>query len=238
MDFPRFEAAGGHVLPLSPLPSPNTMGLALWLAGPAQSRELPDHLWNALSSSEKDRANRFVRAGDRALFVLTRGALRYLLSAATGASVHEIAFAEGAYGKPYLAGGSGPHFSVSHSGSFALIGLSARRPVGVDIELIRVTGDELDLARSFFSDAECRALEALDERTLCLSFYKTWTAKEAVLKACGLGISEHFKDFSIELAEAGYAIHAQHNCPLPGFGSFAIGPVEVPEGYVGCYALA
>jgi len=172
-----------RALPFKRLPSPSGAGVALWLAGPAAPGTVPVHLRNALSRGEKDRANRFRRAEDGALFTLTRGTLRCLLSAATGVPAEEIAFAEGRYGKPCLVGTNGPHFNVSHSGCWALIGFSDRRDIGVDIEFMHAAGGELGLARSFFSAAEYRSLEGLDGDMLLSSFYKIWTCKEAVLKA-------------------------------------------------------
>jgi 4'-phosphopantetheinyl transferase len=235
--LPRLNTLDGNALLLKKLSLPRDVAVTLWLAGPADPCGVPQHVWNTLSSGEKDRANRFHRAQDRALFALTRAALRHLLSAETGILPQNIAFAdEGPYGKPCLTGRRGPHFNVSHSGSFALIGLSASRPVGVDIEAMRAVGGELDLARTFFSGAEYRALEGLQGRALLSAFYKIWTCKEAVLKACGCGITEHLKEFSVELTTDGYAIHPEPFCFFPPIASIAVGPVEVPEGYVGCYA--
>ena len=217
---------------------PSGAGVALWLVGPAGQGRVPEHLWNTLARGEKDRANRFLRVGDRALFALTRGTLRCLLSEATGVPAEEIAFAEGPYGKPHLAGTNGPHFNVSHSGCWALIGFSDSRDIGVDIEFMRAAGGELDLARSFFSAAEYRSLEGLANGTLLSSFYKIWTCKEAVLKAYGAGITEYLKNFSVELTEDGFAIHPESNCFSPSLASVAVRPVDVPDGYAGCYALA
>jgi 4'-phosphopantetheinyl transferase len=73
---------------------------------------------------------------------------------------------------------------------------------------------------------------------LLSSFYRIWTCKEAVLKAHGAGITEHLKDFSVELSENGYAIHPEPNCFSSSLASVAVRPVEVPEGYAACYALA
>jgi 4'-phosphopantetheinyl transferase len=227
-----------RALPLERLTLPNGAGVAVWLAGPADSGGVPRHLWNTLSRDEKDQANRFLRVEDRALFALTRGTLRRLLSEATGVAADKIAFAEGPYGKLCLVGTHGPHFNVSHSGCRALIGFSDSRDIGVDIEFMRAAGGELDLARSFFSAAEYRSLEGLGRDTLLSSFYKIWTCKEAVLKACGAGITEHLKDFSVELTEDGYVIHPEPNCFSSSLASVAVQPVEVPEGYAGCYALA
>jgi 4'-phosphopantetheinyl transferase len=226
-----------RALPLKRLTLPSGSGVALWLTGPAGSGGVPEHLWNTLSRGEKDRANRFRRVEDRALFALTRAILRYLLSKATGVAADKIAFAEGPYGKPYLAGTHGPNFNVSHSGCWALIGFSDSRDVGVDIEYMRAAGGELDLAQCFFSAAEYRSLEGLANGMLLSSFYKIWTCKEAVLKAHGAGISEHLKDFSVELTGDGYAIHPEPNCFSSSLASVDVQPVEVPEGYAGCYAL-
>jgi len=227
-----------RALPLKRLTLPSGAGVALWLAGPAGSGGVPEHLWNTLSAGEKDRANRFLRVEDRTLFALTRGTLRCLLSEATGVAANKIAFAEGPYGKPCLAGTHRPHFNVSHSGRWALIGFSDSRAIGVDIELMRAAGGELDLARSFFSAAEYRSLEGLANGMLLRSFYKIWTCKEAVLKAHGAGITEHLKDFSVELTENGFAIHPEPDCFSSSLASVAVQPVEVPEGYSGSYALA
>jgi 4'-phosphopantetheinyl transferase len=226
-----------RALPLKQLTLPTGAGVALWLAGPAGPGEVPAHLWNILSHGEKDRANRFLRVEDRALFAVARGALRRLLSEATGVPAGKIAFAEGPYGKPRLVGTNGPQFNVSHSGCWALIGFSDSRDIGVDIEFMRAAGDELGLARSFFSAAEYRSLEGLERDMLLSSFYKIWTCKEAVLKAHGAGITEHLRDFSVELTRDGYAIHPEPNCFSSSLASVAVQPVEVPEGYAGCYAL-
>ena len=169
---PWIDMAETRALPLKRLTLPSGAGVALWLAGPASPGGVPDHLWKGLSAGEKDRANRFLRVEDLALFALTRGTLRCLLSEATGVAADKIAFAEGPYGKPCVVGTHGPHFNVSHSGCWALIGFSDTRDIGVDIELMRAAGGELDLARSFFSAAEYRSLEGLANGKLLSSFYK------------------------------------------------------------------
>jgi 4'-phosphopantetheinyl transferase len=199
---------------------------------------VPKPLWSILSAAERDRANRFRLAQDRTLFAMTRAALRALLGKAIGVSAAQITFDEGPHGKPCLAGLRGPHFNVSHSGSWALIGLSDSRPIGVDIEFMRKLDNQLAVARSFFSDAEYRALIGIENGMRHQAFYNFWTAKEAVLKALGVGISKHLKDFSIELAKERYAVHPEPACSLPALAAATAHPVTVPDGYTGCYALA
>jgi 4'-phosphopantetheinyl transferase len=227
-----------RALPCTSMDIRGCAGVKVWLAGPFP--EVPENLWNVLSGTEKDRADRFIHPADRVLFIATRGILRCLLSDATGIAAEQIQFAEGLAGKPYLSGHRGPHFNVSHSGSFALIGLSEseNRPVGVDIERMHFTGDELNVAQSHFSAAEYRALLGLEQEPMLCSFYKIWTCKEAVLKACGAGISEHLKSVTVALNKDGFALRPQHHCFLPGLATVCARPVAVPQGYAGCCALA
>lgn len=235
---PTLDMADDHALPVKRLTLPNGTGVALWLAGPAGPGGVSETLWHCLSQSEMDRANRFLRPQDRCLFALTRAVLRSVLSQAANVPADQIRFTEGPYGKPRLAGISGPHFNVSHSGSWALIGVSESRPIGVDIEVMREAGDELGLARSFFSNAEYRALKRLENSERLHAFYKIWTCKEAVLKALGTGITEHQKEFSVELTREGYLLHAESDGFIPVLASLIARPVEVESGYAACYALA
>jgi len=208
---------------------------SLWLLSLADSAAR-EHA-NDLSAEERSRADRFLRAEDRTRFILTRAALRSLLGEAIGSAPKDIAFETSAYGKPHLAHGRGPHFNVSHSGSFALIGIS-ERPIGVDIELMRDTFDELALARSFFCEDEHRFLAGLESPAQLQSFYKIWTCKEAVLKAFGVGISTYLKDFSIELASDGFSIRPKPGCFTPTLAAVLAEPVAVPPGYAATIALA
>jgi 4'-phosphopantetheinyl transferase len=213
-------------------------GVKLWLAGPIDAYAVPENLWNVLSTTEKDRADRFVQPADRALFIAARGLLRCLLSEATNIVAKNIRFAEGPYGKPYLSGLPGPHFNVSHSGAFALIGLSEGRPVGVDIERMRFSGDELNVAQNYFSTAEYRALQGLEQEAMLSVFYKIWTCKEAVFKACGSGILEHVKSLTVELNKDRFAFDPKPEYAHPALASVCAWPVAVPTGYAGSCALA
>jgi 4'-phosphopantetheinyl transferase len=225
-----------RALPCTSLDIRGCAGVKVWLAGPFQ--EVPENLWDVLSGNEKDRADRFIHPADRVLFIATRGILRCLLSDATGIAAEQIQFAEGLAGKPYLSGRCGPHFNVSHSGSFALIGLSENRPVGVDIERMHFTGDELNVAQSHFSAAEYRALLGLEQESMLCSFYKIWTCKEAVLKACGAGISEHLKSVTVAFTKDGFALRPEPQCSLAALSAVCTWSVAVPVGYAGCCALA
>jgi 4'-phosphopantetheinyl transferase len=88
-------------------------------------------------------------------------------------------------GAPLPSGGW--HWSLSHT-SFGDIGLVvasvSRSPVGVDVEPIRVPRPEI--VASALTQAERDLFTDADDAQ---AFTRTWTAKEAVLKKLGLGLT-------------------------------------------------
>ncbi len=191
-----------------------------------------------LSRDEIARADRFYRAEDRARFILARAALRRLLADATGDAPENLAFSLGPFDKPALAGKEAMLFNVSHSGDFALIGVSARRPIGVDIEFIRANVDELTLAEAFFCADEHRFLVDLRGAAQLDAFYRIWTCKEAVLKAFGVGITAYLKDFAVELADRKLAVRPRRDCFSPALAEVHVESIKAPAGYAAALALA
>jgi len=170
--------------------------LALDLEAP-----LSDADWALLSEEEGVRALRFLRHGDKVRFVVTRAALRRLLGARLRRRPQTLRFVTNSYGKPRLeaACSSNPaiFFNVSHAGSFALIALSERAPVGVDIERRDPPCDAVGLSLQALSAFE-RQLP--DDRRV--DFFECWATKEAVLKALGLGVAEHLQQLSVLRSES------------------------------------
>jgi len=190
-----------------------------------------------LSPDEIERADRLHHPEDRARFMLTRAALRHLLAEATGREAQTLAFCAGHYGKPALVGDD-LQFNASHSGALALIGISARRPIGVDIEQMRGAIDELRLAKTFFREDEHNFIAGLAGGRRLEAFYRIWTAKEAVLKAFGFGVTAYLKDFRVRLNPAGIDIEPAPGCFKPELAAVRAASVEAPAGYAAAYALA
>lgn len=175
----------------TPLPSPDTPGIALWLAAldaPSSDPGDPDQT-ASLSEVEKAKANRFHFERDARRYRASHTALRQLLAQATGQRAQEVAWVEGPFGKPRLPGAGQPHFNMSHSGEWALIGICADAPIGVDIEVPRDMNDLEALAQRNFSAAEFNALRTVDPAQRLQAFLRCWTRKEACLKALGSGLS-------------------------------------------------
>lgn len=97
-------------------------------------------------------------------------------------------------GEPYLefpVGNKHPlHISISHSGSWSACLISHREnPSAIDLEDLHIKRNFLHLAEHFFSVQEIEYVKQYGKE----AFYKLWTAKEAIAKLQGKGLSEALK---------------------------------------------
>ena len=155
---------------------------------------------SVLSPDEIARANRFHFDKDRIHFTRCRAALRFVLAGYVAIPSDEIRFEYLKGGKPQVIAGQNPggmQFNVSHSGNVALVAISGRTRVGVDIEKIRGDVDDIALAERFFSIRERNGLRALPDGLRVPGFFACWTRKEAFVKATGEGLSFPLADFSV-----------------------------------------
>lgn len=104
-------------------------------------------------------------------------------------------FTENQWGKPMLAQGGPPCFSLSHSGMLVVCALGDS-PLGADVEEGRCT---MKIARRFFSSAEVSFLESLSEAHRQEALNRLWPAKEAFVKALGTGFHTAPDSFTIRL---------------------------------------
>lgn len=145
-----------------------------------------------LDERERDRAARFVRAEDRERFVFAHGGLRAVLGRYLGLSPDLVGFDRGESGKPMLAkefrDPSAITFNLSHAHGRALVAVSRAQNVGIDLERVRSDVPVEHLSRRFFTQSEHATImqSAPDQRAGL--FFRYWVAKEAVLKAQGIGL--------------------------------------------------
>lgn len=100
-----------------------------------------------------------------------------------------------AHGRPTVAADTPISFSLSHSGSYAAIAVvEGDARIGVDVEAVRPRGRIELLAARVLNDEEHAAWLELDDDARLRSFLRTWTAKEAYLKALGIGIATRLRD--------------------------------------------
>ncbi len=130
------------------------------LAGPDLAE-----LRRTLSPDESARAARFRFPAAQDRFAAARGSLRTILARYCHADPAAIEFGCGPAGKPYLASGQGPEFSVSHSHSWALYGIASGREIGVDLERIgKPALDHERIAERFFTSGGSRIPEVSSAR--------------------------------------------------------------------------
>ena len=93
------------------------------------------------------------------------------------------------HGKPFVVGNEDLSFSLSHSGSVALLAVARGASVGIDVEAIRPRPNLQKLAARVLDPEALAAFRAADDSQQLVAFLQAWTAKEAYLKAIGLGIA-------------------------------------------------
>ena len=109
-----------------------------------------------------------------------------------GRNEYEIQTTE--YGKPYIPELPEYHFSISHAGLYAAIGVS-EASIGIDVETISPI--DLNVAKRFFTGEEYAYVmepEVIQERWI--RFYRIWTLKECYVKAMGWGMYRSFSSFA------------------------------------------
>jgi 4'-phosphopantetheinyl transferase len=145
-----------------------------------------------LSAAERERAERLLHPDRAEAFRNRHAALRAILAARIGCHPGALAFSTGPSGKPTARGPDGTEripFSLSDSGSIAVIAVADHDAIGIDVEGIRSVNRLEALAARYFAEPETRALLALDPALRSTAFLRCWTRKEAVMKAHGAGLA-------------------------------------------------
>ncbi len=188
--------------PLANPPKLVTGDVHAWVVPLDVSQQDYERLVATLSPDERQRASEFRLEEPRRRFAVARGTLRRLLSGYMNASPTGIEFKVEGNQKPRLAekhDATNLRFNVSHSGSLALIGVALGCELGIDIERIRNIKNMEQLARRYFHPNEIDDLLTISTADRNDAFLQCWTAKEAILKAIGLGIQGDLASFAVPL---------------------------------------
>ena len=146
-----------------------------------------------LSPEERQRADRFVFERDRIRHTVAHALLRHVLSrycsSDSSVSPESLRFSTTHAGKPSLQFPALPlQFNLTHSEERALLAVSPGFALGVDLEKARTNIEALSISRHYFFGSERDDIESATEETRADSFFRYWVAKEAVLKAQGIGL--------------------------------------------------
>jgi 4'-phosphopantetheinyl transferase len=171
----------------------DSASVKVWQFGLSADAEQVMELRKDLDSADITAMKSYGRPELQNRFVVRRSTLRRLLALELGIDVPKklrIKFEEG--GKPWLEGFP-VHFSISSSGQFGLVAVSAHCPIGVDIEIHNPKMASLDM--HFLASEEINLLKA--EQNDTANFFRIWARKESVIKATGDGMSFPLKTISV-----------------------------------------
>lgn len=162
-----------------------TIPCQVWWAAPVALEDAP-HLLPLLDDHEQERLRRFRRPVDTARYLAVHALTRLVLGDLLGLRADKLVFDRTCrcgqpHGKPVLAEG-GPHFSFTHAGDLVGLAVHADGAIGLDVEQVRGMNDLASMAKHISSPTE----QAPDGPA---AFFRSWTRKEALLKATGEGLS-------------------------------------------------
>lgn len=154
-----------------------------------------------LLPEEIERGARFVAARDQLRFRWRRVALRSLLAKQIDVDPTAIRYSVGAWGKPSLEmselKGQTLWWNLSDSDDSVLIAITTAGMVGVDIERHREIRELESLAESIMHPEEWEAWNSLHSAERKQAFFHLWSAKEAVVKSVGYGLSLAPRDLNV-----------------------------------------
>jgi 4'-phosphopantetheinyl transferase len=185
-----------------------------------------------LSDEERQRAARFATDGLRRRWTCARSGLRQVLSAYAGMAPQALAFVAASDGKLGLAAGHGPaalRFNLSHSDDLALCAVTAGAEIGVDVEHMRALDDGDALAATIMTAAELDDFRDQPAAERSRLFFRSWTMKEALAKAIGVGLG-----LSFDRIEVGFAAEATIAC---AGRTWHLRALACPAGFAGAVAL-
>lgn len=147
---------------------------------------------HSLSSDELVRADRFIQSLHQSRFIAARYGLRCILARYLKCVPASVTFACHQRGKPFLGQQHQANlsFNLSHSGDWAVLAVTARGNVGVDIEKIAVNDNLQQLGDFAFDETEKKLFAGFSPARKVRGFYRLWTKKESRLKMLGTGLGD------------------------------------------------
>ncbi|MHA4807237.1 4'-phosphopantetheinyl transferase family protein [Flavitalea flava] len=134
-----------------------------------------------------------------------------------GQSLYDLKYTP--YNRPYFDGQ--PDFNITHSGDYALLGITTTGKIGIDIE--RIAPLHFHDLKEIFTIKEWDAIRhsPLPEK----KFYEIWTKKESIVKAVGRGLNIPFTQFQVD----GSLVEIENQC-------FRIFELDIDTHYYSCFA--
>lgn len=166
----------------------------VWLARPGATHRT-DAWPSILAVSERVRLRAFRQEADRELFVLSRIVLRTSLSLYEPVAPADWRFEVAANGRPHVAAPAGTgdlEFSISHTAGLVAIAIGRTARLGVDVESLYSMSEILNIAPTVMTSRELDELANREESDRARTLLRHWVLKEALSKACSLGLAMPF----------------------------------------------
>lgn len=183
------------------------MSFDLYIAG---IDEIPnDDFTETISEYRLKKAKNYKNEDDRKLSILSSLLLDKALKK-HDLSERDMKYTFNAYGKPYFINAKELHFSISHSGDYAMVVMSDKE-IGCDIQQIKDIN--LSIADRFFTAEERKYVKCTE------NFFRIWTLKESFIKAIGKGLALPLNSFSIKGLDSDKS-YCEYNRELYEFKEF------------------
>ncbi|HEX2477581.1 MAG TPA: 4'-phosphopantetheinyl transferase superfamily protein [Lacipirellulaceae bacterium] len=177
----------------------------VWAVRVDETQAPADQRMACFSPDERQRAEQFQLEAPRRRFIVARTALRRLLGHYLDIPAADISLAYSPRGKPMLGGtsaGGSLQFNVAHTHELALVAVTRGCDVGVDVERLRMVSRLESIVRRYFHPAEVSEILKAPAESRNEAFLRCWTAKEAVIKAIGTGITDSLAAFCVSVANS------------------------------------
>jgi 4'-phosphopantetheinyl transferase len=205
------------------------LGIKLYKIELLKFQELVSGLINLLSSTERDRANRYHFIKDKNRFIICRTLLKFFLAEHIGLEVDKIFLDSDFNKKPFLPSHPSVCFNVTHAGDYAIIAI-AKSPIGVDLEYVNKGFDYKVMLPTIFDKIEIDKIVKSKEKHL--TFYRFWTRKEAIVKAIGKGVDDDFLKLPVT-----DGFHSIPSSIMGHYENIKVFSFNLNDDYVGALAL-
>lgn len=164
----------------------------LWRKNIDELLDSVDVLSRMLSPQEQTRAHRIVFEKHRQHFILAKAWSRSVLCSYLDKEHCDVPLTVDARGKPHIVATENHadlRFSLSHCDRFAMLAVSVKQNVGVDIEFPISNDLEHTVIERILTSYELAYIHDLAPRARAIAITEIWTRKEAIAKAIGTGLT-------------------------------------------------
>ncbi len=152
-------------------------------------KEEQRNLSKLLNVEELNQVYQYKRPSDQLTKLFSRAVLKQLIAKLLKIDIAQIGFQRNEFGKPSLKNeiSANFNFNLSDSNGYVVVAFSFNN-IGVDIEERKVDLASTDIVHAHFCKDEQFLFENIPNQVDF--FYTIWTRKEAMHKACGIGLTD------------------------------------------------